>query len=45
LAVLYLGVTEHGNVETENESFLIKGYDFEHAGVLVAPPQPANGGE
>ena len=26
---IYLGVTEHGNVETENEIFLIKGYDYD----------------
>lgn len=28
---IYLGVTEHGNVETENEIFLIKGYDYDTA--------------
>lgn len=26
---VYFGVTEHGNVETENEIFLIKGYDYD----------------
>src|SRR5687768_8991692 len=26
---IYLGVTEHGNVETENEIFLLKGYDYD----------------
>ena len=26
---IYIGVTEHGNVETENEIFLIKGYDYD----------------
>ena len=26
---VYLGVTEHGNVETENEIFLIKGFDYD----------------
>ncbi len=26
---VYLGVTEHGNVETENEIFLLKGYDYD----------------
>ena len=26
---IYVGVTEHGNVETENEIFLIKGYDYD----------------
>ena len=26
---IYVGVTEHGNVETENEMFLIKGYDYD----------------
>ncbi|QDU95046.1 beta-ketoacyl-[acyl-carrier-protein] synthase family protein [Lignipirellula cremea] len=26
---VYVGVTEHGNVETENEIFLIKGYDYD----------------
>lgn len=26
---IYLGVTEHGNVETENEIFEIKGYDYD----------------
>ena len=25
----YVGVTEHGNVETENEIFLLKGYDYD----------------
>ncbi|MFM7070343.1 MAG: beta-ketoacyl-[acyl-carrier-protein] synthase family protein [Planctomycetota bacterium] len=30
-AGIYLGVTEHGNVETENEIFLIKGYDYDTA--------------
>ena len=25
---VYVGVTEHGNVETENEIYLIKGYDY-----------------
>jgi 3-oxoacyl-[acyl-carrier-protein] synthase II len=28
-AGIYLGVTEHGNVETENEIFLLKGYDYD----------------
>jgi 3-oxoacyl-[acyl-carrier-protein] synthase II len=28
---IYLGVTEHGNVETENEIFLLKGYDYDTA--------------
>jgi len=26
---IYLGVTEHGNVETENEIFELQGYDFD----------------
>ncbi len=26
---IYLGVTEHGNVETENEIFALKGYDYD----------------
>jgi 3-oxoacyl-[acyl-carrier-protein] synthase II len=26
---VYLGVTEHGNVETENEIYLIKGYNYD----------------
>jgi 3-oxoacyl-[acyl-carrier-protein] synthase II len=26
---VYLGVTEHGNVETENEVYLLKGYDYD----------------
>ncbi len=26
---VYLGVTEHGNVETENEIYQIKGYDYD----------------
>ncbi len=26
---IYVGVTEHGNVETENELFLIKGYNYD----------------
>lgn len=26
---VYLGVTEHGNVETENEIFELKGYDYD----------------
>jgi 3-oxoacyl-[acyl-carrier-protein] synthase II len=26
---VYLGVTEHGNVETENEIYLLKGYDYD----------------
>jgi len=26
---IYLGVTEHGNVETENEIYLLKGYDYD----------------
>lgn len=26
---IYIGVTEHGNVETENEIFQIKGYDYD----------------
>ena len=28
---IYLGVTEHGNVETENEIYLLKGYDYDTA--------------
>jgi 3-oxoacyl-[acyl-carrier-protein] synthase II len=28
---IYLGVTEHGNVETENEIFELKGYDYDTA--------------
>jgi 3-oxoacyl-[acyl-carrier-protein] synthase II len=28
---IYLGVTEHGNVETENEIYEIKGYDYDTA--------------
>src|SRR5690349_8205129 len=28
---IYLGVTEHGNVETENEIFALKGYDYDTA--------------
>jgi 3-oxoacyl-[acyl-carrier-protein] synthase II len=26
---IYIGVTEHGNVETENELFLLKSYDYD----------------
>ena len=26
---IYLGITEHGTVETENEIYLIKGYDYD----------------
>ena len=26
---IYVGVTEHGNVETENEIFELKGYDYD----------------
>ena len=26
---IYIGLTEHGNVETENEIYLIKGYDYD----------------
>ena len=26
---VYLGITEHGNVETENEVFELKGYDYD----------------
>lgn len=26
---IFVGVTEHGNVETENEIYLIKGYDYD----------------
>jgi 3-oxoacyl-[acyl-carrier-protein] synthase II len=26
---VYIGVTEHGNVETENEIYVIKGYDYD----------------
>lgn len=26
---VYIGVTEHGNVETENEIYLIKGFDYD----------------
>ncbi|MFZ5830688.1 MAG: beta-ketoacyl-[acyl-carrier-protein] synthase family protein [Planctomycetota bacterium] len=26
---IYLGLTEHGNVETENEIYLLKGYDYD----------------
>jgi 3-oxoacyl-[acyl-carrier-protein] synthase II len=26
---IYIGVTEHGNVETENEIYLIKGFDYD----------------
>lgn len=29
LVGIYIGVTEHGNVETENEIFLLKGYDYD----------------
>ncbi|MDA0657813.1 MAG: beta-ketoacyl-[acyl-carrier-protein] synthase family protein [Planctomycetota bacterium] len=28
---IYIGVTEHGNVETENEIYEIKGYDYDTA--------------
>lgn len=28
---IYLGVTEHGNVETENEIYALKGYDYDTA--------------
>ncbi len=41
---IYVGVTEHGNVETENEIYLLKGYDYDTQ-YLVAPPQPADGGQ
>ena len=41
---VYIGVTEHGNVETENEIYEIKGFDYDTQ-VLVAPPQPAHGGQ
>ncbi|MCA9167548.1 MAG: beta-ketoacyl-[acyl-carrier-protein] synthase family protein, partial [Planctomycetales bacterium] len=29
LVGIYLGVTEHGNVETENEIFELKGYEYD----------------
>ncbi len=41
---VFLGVTEHGNVETENEIFELKGYDYDTS-YLVAPPQSAYGGQ
>ena len=41
---VYIGVTEHGNVETENEIYEIKGYDYDTSR-LVAPPQPAHRGQ
>ncbi len=41
---IYVGVTEHGNVETENEIYVLKGYDYDTQ-VLVAPPQSAHGGQ
>ena len=41
---IYVGVTEHGNVETENEILPAEGVRLRHA-VLVAPPQPAHGGQ
>ena len=41
---IYVGVTEHGNVETENEIYELKGFDYDTQ-VLVAPPQPAHRGQ
>jgi 3-oxoacyl-[acyl-carrier-protein] synthase II len=41
---VYIGVTEHGNVETENEIYEIKAVRLRHEG-LVSPPQPADRGE
>ena len=34
---VYLGITEHGNVETENEIYEISQFDYDTKG-LVAPP-------
>jgi 3-oxoacyl-[acyl-carrier-protein] synthase II len=39
---MYIGITEHGNVETENEIHEVSKYGFDTV-VLVAPPQPAHG--
>ena len=39
---VYVGVTEHGNVETENEIFQIKGYDYDTA-FWSHHHNPANG--
>ena len=39
---IYVGVTEHGNVETENEIYQLSSFRLRH-GVLVAPPQSADG--
>ena len=41
---IYVGVTEHGNVETENEIYELKGFDYDTQ-VLVAPPQPSHRGQ
>jgi len=41
---VYIGVTEHGNVETENEIYEIKGYDYDTS-VWSHPSQPADRGE
>ena len=36
---VYIGVTEHGNVETENEIFQIKGYDYDTStGRIITTP-------
>ena len=41
---VYIGVTEHGNVETENEIYEIKGFDYDTKH-LVTPPQSPHGGQ
>ena len=41
---IYVGVTEHGNVETENEIYRAEGFRLRHE-VLVASPQSAHGGQ
>ena len=40
---IYIGVTEHGNVETENEVYQLKTLRLRHQ-VLVAPPQSPHRG-
>ena len=42
---VYVGITEHGNVETETEVCQLFDHYDEDVKVLDPPPQPANGSE
>ena len=44
LVGVYVGVTEHGNVETENEVYALQGLQLRHQ-LLVAPSQSADRGQ